>query len=74
MSKENKSLSRIFHDALNEKCIEPIKRKHGNFVEEWQRHRFPIKNGISSHESFLRDMREPNTLWEKVLDKALKEK
>ena len=53
------------------KCIEPVKRKHGNTYPEWQCHRFPIKGGISWRDVLIMEWSKPNP-WLKCLSDGLK--
>ena len=46
----------VYLDFLHRKCIEPVKRNHGNGLE-WQAHRFPIRGGISWREVMKEDLR-----------------
>lgn len=54
-------ISSLYVDSMHRKCIEPVKRTHGN-GPQWQSHRFAIKGGISFREAMLRDLAEPNVL------------
>ena len=54
-------ISSLYVDCWHRKCIEPVKRAHGNGLQ-WQSHRFAIKGGISWREAMCRDMSEPNIL------------
>lgn len=54
-------ISSLYVDSMHLKCIEPVKRTHGNGMQ-WQSHRFAIKDGISFREAMLKDMSEPNVL------------
>lgn len=44
-----------FREVMHAKCYEPQKRKHGSTEPKWIRHRFPIKGGISLHDTMLKD-------------------
>jgi hypothetical protein len=55
MSRRGETLLRYYPD-FNAKTIEPVKRKHGSLLPEWQMHRFPIKGGISMRDALAYDM------------------
>jgi len=47
---------------INEKRVEPVKRKKGEKSPQWIVHRFPIKGGISLRDAWLRDLCRPTPL------------
>jgi len=51
-------------DVWNKKCVEPVKRNKDGV--QWISHRFPIKGGISPREAMIRDLCEPNPLFNLV--------
>jgi len=60
----------IHSHFFKRKCIEPVKRNHGNGLQ-WISHRFEIKGGISWREALLRDLAKPNPLLDMVVVKQL---
>lgn len=59
------SLNQIFHT----RCVEPVKRNKDGM--RWIMHRFPIKNGISLREAWLKDLTEPMPVWHRLLRKEV---
>lgn len=54
-------MSILSNHWMHRKCIEPVKRTHGN-GPQWVSHRFEIKGGISFRDAMIRDMAQPNIL------------
>lgn len=53
----NPPVGTIYSNAFwRRKCVEPVKRRHGNPWPEWQSHRFEIKGGISWRDAMVYDM------------------
>lgn len=48
-------MSILSNHWMHRKCIEPIKRTHGN-GPQWVSHRFEIKGGISFRDTMIYDM------------------
>lgn len=48
------------------KCVEPVRRKKGSRVPQWQVHRFPIKGGISILEVMAQNIFSTNQLFQKL--------
>jgi len=63
MQTEARGLGVYSNGIWNRKCIEPIKRVHGDGLQ-WICHRFEIKNGISWRDAMIRDFSRPNPLLE----------
>lgn len=54
-------MSILSNHWMHRKCIEPVKRIHGN-GPQWVSHRFEIKGGISIREAISRDLTDPRVV------------
>jgi hypothetical protein len=60
----------ILADIWRDKCVEPVKRKYASNGVQWVVHRFPIKDGISLRDAWIRELYRPSPMMQRLLRNA----